>query len=203
MTTIRWRCQACGLDAPHRARSDNGMPRAACVACEAARAKRWRRERWARRKAYDTWRGIVRRCHDPDQGRTYGPGTPVPRYADYGARGVTVCRRWRDPARGFERFVSDMGLPPSKDHTLDRIRCGRGYSPSNCRWAHPDVQRTNRRNVRWVTAPDPETGEELTLCLSGWARRTGVGRRTIARRLDRGWDPAVAVLSGRSRGCPF
>jgi len=95
---------------------------------------------------YQTYTGMLARCHDPQQKQ----------YPDYGGRGITVCQRWRD---GFENFVEDMGeRPPGR--TLDRENNDDGYSPENCRWATPSEQVSNRRGygvshyrgVSWIVA---------------------------------------------------
>lgn len=131
---------------------------------------------------------MVRRCHERG---TRWEGVPgIPSWRDYGAKGIKVCRRWRD---SFGAFLADVGLPPTREATLDRRRCSRNYTPSNVRWVDPATQAANRQNTRWTEAPDPETGEMLHLSLSEWGRRTGIDRRTIGRRLDRGWAPARAV----------
>src|SRR5579859_2961892 len=61
----------------------------------------------------------------------------------YGARGVTVCERWR---ASFAAFLADMGPKPTPAHTIDRYPDNSGdYEPSNCRWATPAEQRRNQR----------------------------------------------------------
>lgn len=123
---------------------------------------------------YRTWSGILRRCHNPKD-RTY---------VKYGARGITVCDRWRE---SFETFYADMGPKPTPEHSLDRIDNAAGYSPENCRWATYRVQARNRSNSHMVTA----YGE--TMCLADWAARYGVTSQTIANRLKSGWAPEDAV----------
>lgn len=83
------------------------------------------------------WSGLLRRCTDP-QDRAY------PRY---GGRGIKVCPRWAD---SFEAFFADMGLRPSKDHTLDRVDNDAGYDPENCRWATWEEQNRKRSNTLFV-----------------------------------------------------
>jgi hypothetical protein len=79
----------------------------------------------------DTWRGMIERCENPAHiGFKY-----------YGARGITVCERWR---KSFAAFLADMGPRPS-GLTLDRIDPNGNYEPDNCRWITPREQRRNQR----------------------------------------------------------
>ncbi len=207
MTPITRTCRLCGKkDSPHPARADDPTkPRDRCRACLRTYLRAWRQAHWQKVKLRDTWRGMIDRCSHPSRLRRYAnaPHLPSPRH--YIDQGIKVCARWRHPTRGLAAFAEDMGPPPSRAHTLDRKRNTRGYSPSNCRWATPAEQHANRKNARLVTATDPTRTDptttpttstparQLTLTLSAWGRLTGVDRRTIAARLDRGWTPDDAV----------
>jgi hypothetical protein len=84
---------------------------------------------------YVAWSGMKQRCFNP---KAYG-------FIYYGARGISVCERWRN---NFEAFLADMGLKPSPEHSLDRIDNDGDYEPGNCRWATPKEQQANRGHIR-------------------------------------------------------
>ncbi len=84
-----------------------------------------------RTKEYRAWTAMWTRCTND---KFIG-------WRDYGGRGITVCDRWKS----FENFYADMNDAPSKDHSIDRIRCNGNYEPGNCRWETKPVQAKNRR----------------------------------------------------------
>jgi hypothetical protein len=131
-----------------------------------------------RRRLNSVWRNMSERCHNSDHKS----------FARYGARGITVCDRWRGPD-GFETFLVDVGPRPSDTHTLDRIDNDGPYCPENCRWATMEQQSNNRRGNHRVTF----NGQTLTV--AQWRRVTGIKEITIRMRLKRGWPVAAALDS--------
>jgi hypothetical protein len=116
-------------------------------------------------------------------------------YPLYGGRGIRVCDRW---LASFEAFLGDMGLRPSRKHSLDRKNGELGYEPSNCRWATPNEQgRNTSRNHRL-------TFEGETLCLSEWAERKKIPETTLRARVRYGWSPdrvlSTPVDQARAKG---
>jgi hypothetical protein len=113
-------------------------------------------------------RGMMKRCYNRNHHA----------FAKYGGRGIKVCKRWQNVAH----FAKDMGSPPGKGYTLDRINNGKGYSPSNCRWATWREQENNRRNSRRITF----CGETKTIM--EWSRELDVPHSRLYQRLSRpGW----------------
>lgn len=81
-------------------------------------------------KIYSIWRAMKRRCLNPR----------AKEFANYGARGITVCEEWKK----FENFFHDMGHRP-EGKSLDRINNDKGYFRENCRWADILTQNNNKR----------------------------------------------------------
>lgn len=109
-----------------------------------------------------------------------------------GGRGITVCDTWLD----FRCFYKDMGDPPTKDHTLERIDNEKGYEAENCKWSTMKEQQRNKRNNILITFND------LTLCLQDWANKLNIPAKTIGDRYHKGW-PVEKVLSTEKHYNPW
>lgn len=93
-------------------------------------------------KTYNAWRDMNRRCYEKDNKK----------YPHYGARGITVCKRWHhDNPKGYINFFNDLGVPP-EGYSLDRIDVDGNYTPKNCRWADKYTQSKNRRQISSITS---------------------------------------------------
>lgn len=97
-------------------------------------------------------------------------------YHLYGARGITVCKRWMS----FKNFLEDMGERPTRQHSIDRIDNNGNYEPSNCRWATKAMQANNRRTNRKIT------WNGVTKNATEWAKDLGIRQKTLFHRMDRG-----------------
>lgn len=110
-------------------------------------------------------------------------------YERYHSRGIKVCDRWlfgEEDKTGFVCFLNDMGDPPTKDHSLDRINNDLGYSPENCRWATWEQQHNNRENSRYIEY----NGENLTI--TQWAKKLGCSDVCLHYRL-KAWSVEKAL----------
>lgn len=118
---------------------------------------------------YRAWQQMRLRCTNPTHAA----------WADYGGRGITVCREWLDsPAQ----FLADMGPKPSSAHELDRRDNDKGYAPDNCRWVVRATNCRNRRSNRQLTL------NGSTRSLAEWCELNGLPRDTVRKRLEAGWS---------------
>lgn len=108
-----------------------------------------------------------------------------PKFKNYGARGITVCERWRD----FSAFLADMGEKP-KGLSLERRDNDGGYSPTNCEWATTAVQNRNRRTIIMVEI------EGRQQCVTDWCQELGIDRMTVFGRIRvQGMTPLEALTT--------
>lgn len=138
---VLWRCRCvCGLELDVQAGNLKSGNSASCgcvsrqAAAERIRARNrihGHTSRAGLSPEYVSWLAMRGRCKHPSVGG----------FKYYGGRGVKVCKRWDK----FENFLADMGLKPTKKHSIDRIDPYGDYKPSNCRWATAVEQRRNRR----------------------------------------------------------
>ena len=130
------------------------------------------------KKERSIWNGMKGRCHNPNHAD----------YPKYGEVGIFVCLKWR---YSFLKFLQDVGVCPSTEHTLDRIDSTKGYLPSNTRWATRLEQSRNTKKVK----PTGGFG-----CRAEFVQHAvgilGLSPKTIEARLVRGWTPDQILAVG-------
>lgn len=124
---------------------------------------------------YNSWCAMKSRCFNENDKF----------YHLYGGRGISICDRWLS----FDLFLEDMGVRPSKDHTLDRIENQDDYCKENCQWALPIEQANNTSRNVWIEW----NGVKRTL--AQWSRELGFNYGKVQYRLSRGWPFHVAILN--------
>jgi hypothetical protein len=123
---------------------------------------------------YESWASIIERCFNINSSN----------YQSYGAKGITMCQKWRE---SFEEFLKDMGERP-EGFSIDRIDVYGNYEPNNCRWASAKTQANNRTNNRKINF------NNQNLNLSEWSDITGIKPSTISKRIDKlGWSIEEAL----------
>lgn len=122
-----------------------------CYSREGSRITHGKARAGTRRSpVYSIWASMLARCENVNDRK----------YAGYGGRGITVCKRWHT----FENFYADMGDKP-KWGSIDRRDNSKGYSPVNCYWATKVEQARNTRHNVWITI-----GSEKVILVDALAR---------------------------------
>lgn len=171
---LRWCCRcSCGKQCVVAGTS---LRLGTTKSCGCARKDARRTHGLSKSSEYASWMAMMHRCENP--GRTS--------YADYGGRGISVCKRWQK----FENFYADMA-PRPKGLSLERRDNRRGYCPSNCAWATGTEQANNRRNSVQLTY------KGVTMTLSQWARHVGSTQSTLSWRYHQRWRTAE-IINGRN-----
>ena len=176
---LLWRCACdCGNEITARGESllSNNTKSCGCLQRDKASSRSTTHGK-ARTLTHRIWCGILTRCTN----------TKHHSYSRYGARGISVCDRWRS----FEAFLEDMGECPA-GLTIERIDNNGNYCPGNCKWATPWAQVRNTSRTHLISF----NGE--TLCLTDWAKRLGIVNASLRRRL-RSWPLEIALTKTGKR----
>jgi hypothetical protein len=116
---------------------------------------------------YSIWQAMNARCQKPHHRD----------YRFYGARGIKVCRRWRN----FTYFLADMEADWTSGLSIERNDVNKDYKKSNCRWATQAEQARNTRRNVIVKSPWG------MLTASQCAEKIGINPSVFLYRLRRGW----------------
>jgi hypothetical protein len=123
---------------------------------------------------YVAWVDMRRRCNNAN----------YKAFSDYGGRGIKISPEWND----FSVFLEDMGQRPTSGHSLDRIDNDGNYCKENCKWSTKIEQANNKRSNRFLEI----SGKRKTI--AEWSRVSGIGAKTIIKRISHGWHPFNAVF---------
>lgn len=130
---------------------------------------------------YGSWQAMHARCNNPKHQN----------YERYQQLGITVCEEWST----FDKFIEDMGLKPSPEHTIDRIENTKGYYKENCRWATKKEQQRNKRDTTFV-----EYKGQIK-SVPEWAELLGFSLPTLYGRIvKRKWDTQRAFTEPTQNG---
>ena len=122
---------------------------------------------------YRAWSAALQRCYNPLNKD----------YKNWGARGIVVCKRWRDD---FTLFADDVGPTWREGLSLGRIDNNGPYSPENSQWETVQQQSNNRRTN--ILLDDGRTVAQA-------AKSAGLKPSTVYARIRRGWDESKILMT--------
>lgn len=109
-----------------------------CYAAE-LRKKRMTIHGLGRHPLYSVWFSMISRCEKPTDAH----------YGDYGGRGISVCKEWKDDFMNFYNWAILNGWEPGLEN--DREDNNGNYEPSNCRFVTRKVNCRNKRDNRIIS----------------------------------------------------
>lgn len=116
---------------------------------------------------HKSWIQMRRRCLQPNDQA----------WDNYGGRGIRICERWNQ----FEYFLLDIGPRLSAQYSIERVNVNGNYEPGNCFWATKKEQANNKRSNHIIEF------NGLSMTMSQWGEKTGIGFYGIKNRLKLGW----------------
>ena len=128
------------------------------------------------KKLYWVYYAMLARCYNAKS----------PRYKDYGARGITVYKEWREDNKTF--FAWAMANGYKEGLTLDRLNNDKGYSPDNCAWVLNKDNCNHNRKTHYLTY------KGKTQSLKKWSEELGINYSTLRNRINRSGMTAEEAL---------
>lgn len=128
------------------------------------------------KKLYWVYYAMLDRCYN----------VKSPRYKDYGARGITVCKEWREDNKTFFAWAITNGY--KEGLTLDRLNNDKGYSPTNCAWVSNKDNCNHNRRTHFLTY------KGKTQSLKKWSEELGINYSTLRNRVNRSGMEAEEAL---------
>lgn len=126
-------------------------------------------------KIYQQWAGMCGRCERKAHSS----------YKNYGARGIKVCKEWRESFEAFYTWAIKNGFKDGL--TIERIDNNGNYCPENCTLISKSEQPKNRRNCIYLTYNGQTKG------LKEWAKITGIKYGTLLRRYHQNENPVYVM----------
>ena len=122
-------------------------------------------------RLYNIYSNMMNRCYNIKQAE----------YHNYGGRGVSICKEWRDSFVTFREWAIANGYNDTL--TIDRIDVNGNYEPPNCRWITKAEQQFNKTNTRYFEYKGQKK------CLAEWAEIFSMNKPTLYNRVyNLGWS---------------
>lgn len=122
---------------------------------------------WSHNKRlYKSWNTMMYRCYNEKSTH----------WNDYGGRGISVCKEWKNPVV-FEEWAMSNGYQDNL--TIDRIDVNGNYCPENCRWVTQAEQGRNKRTNVFITI------NGVKKCLAEWCETYKISPDCVSYRVKK------------------
>ena len=132
-------------------------------------------------RLHKIWSKMIDRCYNPHHVQ----------YHNYGGRGITICREWKDDFTVFYAWAMANGY--AETLSIDRIDNDGNYCPENCQWITMREQQNKRGDNVLVTM------NGKTQNVTQWCNELGANRAYVYKRLKKGWPPEKAFFYSKSK----
>lgn len=127
---------------------------------------------------------MIQRCYNSN----------LEKYEEYGAKGIRVCKDWRQSFLLFYKWSMINSYDDTK--MIDRKNGTKGYFPENCRWVSVKISNNNlKSNVRIKAFGETKT-------IGEWAsdKRCVASYRLLQQRMKSGnWTAKEAITTPATR----
>ena len=120
-------------------------------------------------RLFSIWQNMNTRCSNKNYNE----------YKNYGGRGITVCKEWKNDFIAFYNWAMENGY--TDELSIDRIDNNGNYEPSNCRWATRKQQSNNTSKNHLFTYK----GETRTI--AKWSELKNINYKKLWSRIKRNW----------------
>jgi len=128
------------------------------------------------KRLYWIWASMVQRCENPKNKDYY----------NYGARGISIFKPWRDNFGAFHEWAMQNGY--KEGLSIERIDNENGYNPDNCCFITMPDQAKNQRDCLYAVWD----GQKRSL--SELSEISGINYRTLKQRIFKlGWSIEKAM----------
>jgi hypothetical protein len=171
-TNARWACKCdCGT---FTIAYGQDLAKGKVKSCGCWNAERIKSHGMSRTHVYGIWKAMKARIAD-----------------EHGAKAHIYAGKELQPEwEAFEAFYADMGEPPTKRHTIERMDGNLGYLRGNCKWATYAEQNLNTSQNHYLEFD----GQRMTV--TEWAKKLGMDRRVLFSRIcTYGWTIERALTT--------
>lgn len=126
-------------------------------------------------RLYGIWKTMKTRCFNPN----------CEKYKNYGARGISVCKEWKDNFQAFYEWAMANGY--KENLTIERTDVDGNYCPENCCWIPAEKQGLNKTSNVVIEF----NGKRHIL--SEWSKIVGISESELSYRLSHGWSIEKAL----------